>query len=130
MVEATECSVVAGRGLTVETRKAGKRQVTLLSAESWADACRDLKAELPWTYRRANLLVEGVDLVAGIGRTISIGSVRVLVHGETTPCDLMERQHAGLFGALAPSCRGGVYGEVLNDGTVRVGDDVTTDPAA
>ena len=125
MVEATECSVIAGRGLTVETRKGGNRQVTLLSAESWADACRDLKAEPPWTSRRANFLIEGVDLASGIGKTISIGSVRIRVHAETKPCDIMERQHAGLTKALVSSCRGGVYGEVLNDGAIRVGDTVT-----
>ena len=57
----------------------GKRQVTVISARSWREACRDLGQELPWTTRRANLLVEGLDLpdttgedpLAAYGETIA-----------------------------------------------------------
>src|SRR5688572_33282992 len=36
------------------------RQVTVLFREGWEAACRDLGVTLPWTTRRANLLVEGL----------------------------------------------------------------------
>ena len=125
MTEVREIIVLAGRGPEVENRKPGKREITLLSAESWAAACRDLGVDLPWWYRRANLLIEGLDLSATIGRTLSIGSTRIQVHGETKPCGLMDQQHAGLRQALVLDCRGGVYGQVLTGGTIRVGDPVT-----
>ena len=124
MTEIRECRVLAKRGIELENRKHGKREVTLLSAESWADTCRDLGTDLPWYIRRANILVDGVDLASAIGRTVLVGPVQIHVHGETKPCKLMDSEHQGLRNALVPACRGGVFGQVLNDGAVRVGDRV------
>jgi len=125
MAETMEMTVVPGRGSDTENRKPGKREITLLSAESWAEACRELAVEVPWWFRRANLLIEGLDLSKTIGATLAIGSVRIKIHGETRPCGIMDQQHAGLREALGPDCRGGVYGQVLSGGTIRVGDPVT-----
>jgi hypothetical protein len=36
----------------------------------------------------------------------------------------MEEAHAGLQSALRPDWRGGVFGEVLDDGRIAVGDPV------
>jgi hypothetical protein len=47
MTEVGEVIVLAGRGPEVENRKPGKREITLLSAESWARACHDLGVDLP-----------------------------------------------------------------------------------
>ncbi len=77
MIEADECSVVPGGGLTTENRPAGTREVTLMSIEAWRDVCSELQADLPWHTRRANLLIEGLDLGKTIGQTLSIGAVRV-----------------------------------------------------
>jgi len=128
MQETCESTVLAARGLDVENRKTGKREITLLSAESWAETCRALGTQLPWSLRRANLLIEGIDLFNTIGRTLSVGPVRIQVHGETKPCKIMDRQHPGLREALIPDGRGGVYGEVLVGGTIRVGDPVSVAP--
>lgn len=125
MAEVGEIVVLPGRGPEIENRKPGKREITLLSAESWADACRELGVDLPWRLRRANLLIEGIDLSTTIGATLSIGPTRIQVHGETKPCGIMDQQYDGLRKALAPKCRGGVYGQVLVGGTIRVGDHVT-----
>jgi len=128
MAEITELSVLPGRGPETENRKPGKREITLLSAESWANACRELGVELPWWFRRANLLIEGMDLSTTIGATLSIGAIRIKVHGETKPCGLMDQQHNGLRKALTPNFRGGVYGQILIGGTIRVGDAATAQP--
>lgn len=124
MAEITEMRVLPGRGSETENRKPGKREITLLSAESWAEACRELGVELPWHTRRANLLIEGIELSTTIGKTLSIGPIRILVHGETKPCHIMDQQCVGLREALVPNCRGGVFGEVLTPGTILVGDAV------
>jgi MOSC domain-containing protein YiiM len=129
MVEAAECDILVGRGISTENRKPGKREVTFLSAEAWANTCRDLGAVLPWQLRRANLLIEGIDLSATIGRTLAVGDAQVRIHAETTPCGLMEKQFPGLCAALVPECRGGVYGQVLSGGTVKIGDPVAVLPA-
>jgi MOSC domain-containing protein YiiM len=125
MVEIDHCSVVVGRGLECENRRPGKRQVTLLSAEVWAEVCRELGVDLPWRERRANLLVEGIDLAATIGHTVAIGEVRLQIHGEIEPCEIMDEVQTGLCRALVPDCRGGVYGEALSGGTICVGDRVS-----
>ena len=74
--------------------------------------------------RRANILVSGIDLEASKGRTLRLGSIWILVRGETKPCNIMEETCPGLKEALQPHWRGGVYGEVLEDGAIRVGDAV------
>jgi MOSC domain-containing protein YiiM len=124
MTELQECHVVAGHGIDRENRKPGKREVTLLSSEAWADTCRDLGTDLPWHARRANFLIEGLDLGALLGRTISIGNVQVHIHGETKPCGIMDQTQDGLRLALVPECRGGVFGEVIIGGVVRVNDPI------
>ena len=124
MREIGRCRVRADTGLDTENRKPGKRSLTLLSKEQWAAVCAELGAELPWYTRRANLLIEGLDLASTIGREITIGDVRVRIHDETKPCRIMDQQFAGLRKALLPDCRGGVFGQVLNDGTIDVGNTV------
>ncbi len=130
MIQTAECEILADRGLKLENRKPGEREVTFLSAEAWANACRDLQAVIPWALRRANLLVEDIDLAKTIGQTLAIGDLRVRIHAEAAPCDLMNEQFPGLRAALEPDCRGGVCGQVLAGGTVRVGDPVTVLPSS
>ena len=102
----------------------GKRQVTVLSADAWREVCGELGAELPWTLRRSNLLVEGLALPRAAGGEIRIAGLRLLVTGETAPCSRMDEQYAGLTAALKPDWRGGVTCEVLAGGRVALGDTV------
>lgn len=127
MREVPACRILPGRGVDLENRKAGKREVTLLSMETWQVVCQELGTPLPWHTRRANLLIAGIDLPATVGRTLRIGEVRILIHGETRPCAVMDQQFAGLRKALVPDMRGGVIGEVLEGGEVHIGDEVTVD---
>jgi MOSC domain-containing protein YiiM len=125
MRELAEAAAEIDGGLGDDLRPSRDRGLTLLSAEQWKDVTRELGVELPWHTRRANLLIDGVgSLNPWIGRTIEIGEVLLEVLGETEPCGMMERLHAGLRRTLEPDCRGGVHGRVLRGGTVRVGDPV------
>lgn len=101
------------------------RQVTLLSAEAWRDVCNELDAEVPWTFRRANLLVEGLDLKESEGARVVIGEVELEVTEEVDPCKRMDEQHQGLTAALVPDWRGGAGCRVVSPGTIKVGDTVT-----
>jgi MOSC domain-containing protein YiiM len=80
---------------------------------------------LPWTARRANLLVEGVALPKARGGQVRIGPVLIEVTYPTQPCARMEEAHAGLLKALHPDWRGGITARVLEGGTVRLGDPVS-----
>ena len=104
--------------------KPGKRQVTLVSASAWAAVCDELGQEIPWTTRRANFLIEGVNFPKRTGDVIEVGGVRLLVTMEVDPCSRMEEQVTGLKQAMTPDWRGGVACTVLKGGTVRLGDDV------
>lgn len=110
--------------------KPGDRQVTVISAGVWRQVCTELGTEIPWTTRRANLLVEGLELPKQAGGEIRIGDVRLRIMGETDPCSRMEEQCAGLKAALQPDWRGGVFCRVLQSGAVKLGDAVVlTGPA-
>ena len=100
------------------------REVTAVDRDAWQSACRDLGHEVPWTARRANLLVTGIDLHATAGCELRIGSVRLRITGETRPCGVMDRQRSGLRRALEPDWRGGATCTVVAGGTVAVGNAV------
>lgn len=109
--------------------KSGRRQISLIEAESWQAALMDAGLvggrALPWHVRRANLLVEGVKLPREVGRIIALGqSLRIEVTCECDPCSRMDEIEPGLQAALAPDWRGGVLGRVLADGEIAVGDEV------
>ncbi len=105
--------------------KTGRRQISLIAAESWDAAMRELGQGLPWQSRRANLLVSGIGLPREAGKVIAIGqSLRIEVTGECDPCFRMEELATGLKAALTPDWRGGVLGRVITDGEIVVGDEV------
>jgi len=105
--------------------KSGRRQVSLLEAESWAAALEELGVAVPWQERRANLLVAGLRLPREAGRIIAIGpDLRIETTCECDPCSRMEEIAPGLKAALLPDWRGGVLGRVLTDGAIAVGDKV------
>jgi len=106
----------------------GKRQVTVLSLQQWQVACQSINADLVWTIRRANLLVDGLSFSpADVGKQLRIGDLSLEITGETDPCKKMEMAHPGLELALTPDWRGGVTCRVLNDAMIHLGDPVTRD---
>jgi MOSC domain-containing protein YiiM len=125
VIKVTQAEARVGTGLEGDHLKKGSRQVTLLSVEAWQAVCQDLGKELDPSLRRANLLIEGLDLKETIGKFIQIGSAVVKVTGETKPCRLMDEAEAGLKYALVPDWRGGVFGEVITPGHISIGDIVS-----
>lgn len=113
-------------GVALDSRgKPGERTVTVISARAWRDVCTELGQEIPWTTRRANLLVDDIDLPRSTGPVIEVGEVRLRVMTEVNPCSRMNEQVAGLTAALTPEWRGGVGCAVLQGGSIAIGDPVT-----
>ena len=123
LLEQTTVTVEEGVDGDARGRLRG-RQVTVLCQESWDAACRDLGQEVAWTTRRANILIEGLDLANSTGKTLAIGEATLAITGETDPCERMDQQAAGLTAALTPDWRGGVTCAVIQAGAVKVGDGV------
>ncbi len=106
-------------------RPPSDRQVTVLSMVQWQQACNELDVELPWTARRANLLVDKIEFSEKmLGKFIVIDDLILEIRGETDPCKKMDQFHQGLKQALTPNWRGGVCCKVLHGGSIQVGDKV------
>jgi MOSC domain-containing protein YiiM len=124
MDPADRATLVEGRGIEGNANQGGKRQVTIISKEIWEQLMKEVGGSEDPSSRRANLMVSGVDLGESRGQVLAIGDVRIRINGETRPCERMDEAHAGLKGAMGESWRGGAFGEVLDNGTISVGDPV------
>jgi len=111
-------------GLRGNANRGGRRQVTIISRERWAELMAALGADLPPATRRANLMVSHLDLENSRGRVLRVGAARLQINGETRPCELMEEAHAGLQALMRDRWGGGAYAEVLDGGEIHVGDEV------
>lgn len=117
-------SLVAGQGVANSVGRGNRRQVTILEAEGWQDALDEVGANADPKGRRANILVSGIELANTRGRVLAIGDTRLVIGGETTPCERMEEVAPGLQAALKPYWRGGVFAQVATGGDIRAGDEV------
>lgn len=123
MLPLDQVDVSMAAGVSGDTRgKPGARQVTVLSASAWLDACAIAATDLPWLARRANLLIDGLDLRHTEGAVLHLGGgIELLVTGELDPCGRMDAAAPGLRLALTDDWRGGVTCRVRHGGRLAVG---------
>ena len=124
MDAAPEAELVAGRGIRGNADQGRRRQVTIIERDAWNAALEDLGDQVAPSARRANLLISGVPLARTRGRILRIGECRLEIGGETRPCYRMDEALDGLQQALKQDWRAGVFCVVLDDGVIRVGDEV------
>lgn len=128
MKEVTEAVLVPGKGIEGDVNTSRRRQVTIIEREKWDEMMRELGANASPVGRRANFLVSGVKLAETRGKVLKVGGVRLVIGGETTPCERMDEYLPGLRAAMKPNWGGGVFAQVLDDGVVTVGDAVEFEP--
>ena len=109
---------------TIKPGGRGRRQVTLMERGDWEAAMAAVGHSIAWQERRANLLVEGLDLPQVPGTRLRIGDAVLEITRETTPCVRMEALAAGLRAALSVDWRGGVCTRVKAGGHIAVGDEI------
>ena len=114
----------SGRGIAGNANRGGRRQVTLLSEERWNELMTQIGASLEPDARRANLVLSGIDLENTRGRVLIVGACRLRIGGETRPCEQMEAAAAGLQEAMRERWGGGAFAEVVDGGSIAVGDEV------
>jgi MOSC domain-containing protein YiiM len=117
----------AGRGLVGSANYGGRRHVTIITVERWAELMSLLPAAVDPSARRANLLVSGIDLIESRGRTLLVGGCRLRVGGETRPCERMEEASPGLQEAMRARWGGGAWAVVDIGGEIYPGDPVRWD---
>ena len=118
----TSASLEPGIGLTGNANRGGRRQVTIISRERWIEITGALGADLDPSTRRANLLVSGLNLENSRGRVLKIGQARLLINGETRPCEQMENAYPGLQTLMRVRWGGGAFAEVIEGGEIRAAD--------
>ncbi len=121
----THGTLVAGQGLLDSANQGGRRQVTLIARERWNLAVQSMGMHIDPIQRRANVLVAGIDLENTHTRILQVGGCRLLIRGETRPCERMDEAVPGLQNALDAHWGGGAFAEILRGGEITVGDNVT-----
>jgi MOSC domain-containing protein YiiM len=117
-------TLITGRGLAGNADQGRRRQVTLLAQERWEELMRQLSASISPVARRANLMLSGIELAHSRDQVLLIGGSRLRVAGETRPCERMDEALPGLRRAMREDWAGGVFAEVLEGGSISVGDEV------
>ena len=101
MDPSVEVTLVAGKGIERDASLGrAHRQVTVIEKEVFDRIRASLPAAEP-AMRRANIMVSGVRLAESRNHVLTIGGVRILLQGETRPCERMDEQCPGLRDELA-----------------------------
>jgi len=117
-----QAEAIAGRGLIGNADQGRRRQITIIDEAAWREATAETGHDVDPSKRRANVMLRGMPLADSRGKLLRLGECLVRILGETRPCEQMEEAQAGLRKALSPNWRAGVFGEIVEGGTIRIGD--------
>ena len=103
------------------------REVTFIESEALEAVSRDKGIKLDPSQTRRNILTSGAPLNHLVGRKFRVGEVELYGVRLCEPCAYLEKlTYPGVFAALVH--RGGVRGQIINDGVIRVGDVISPIP--
>ncbi|MBI5091888.1 MAG: molybdenum cofactor biosysynthesis protein [Candidatus Hydrogenedentes bacterium] len=123
VLELDEVECVAGKGLVGDRyfgyKEDYKGQVTFFDWLVYLELCRRLGVtDTPPSALRRNIILEGLDLSALIGREFAIQDVKFFGMEECSPCYWMDRA-IGPGAEEALRSRGGLRAKVLTNGRLR-----------
>jgi len=126
LVAVESVAAIAGRGLEGDRYAVGRGtfsgpgrgyQLTLVEAETLDEL------GVSWERARRNVVTRGVSLNALVGRRFRVGGAEGIGRRLCEPCAHLERvSGSGLLRPLVH--RGGLRADILDGGTIHVGDDV------
>jgi len=136
MIVVKQAIAVMGRGLEGDRcfRQGGTdsdssdpgRDVTLIESEAIEALERDLQIKLAAKDSRRNIVTRGVPLNHLVGRKFMVGDVSLRGIRLCEPCSYLENLTIeGVKNGLVH--RGGLRAQILNSGTIRIGDRIKPD---
>jgi MOSC domain-containing protein YiiM len=100
------------------------RELTLIEAEAIEAIKREYHLELPTGEARRNVVTRGVALNHLVGREFQIGNVKVRGIRLCEPCEHLQRL-TGREVIKSLAHRGGLRAQILTQGTIHVGDQIS-----
>jgi MOSC domain-containing protein YiiM len=105
----------------------GGREVTLVASEVLSLLEREHGIRLDPAETRRNLLTSGVTLNDLVGKVFQVGAIRMRGVRLAEPCDHLERlTQSGVLKGLVH--RAGLRADILDEGVLRVGDEIVPNP--
>lgn len=133
MISVAEVLAIPGSGLqgdryarqagTFTKKKNPTNQVTLIEAEAVEAFAREMEVDFSPGDSRRNIVTRGIRLNDLVGQEFCLGEVRLRGLKLCPPCSHLARLTTR---AVLPGLegRGGLRAQILNEGTIRVGDPV------
>jgi len=128
IVALDEARAAAGQGLEGDRHFAANQgghdpadEITLIEAEGLRRAKTEHGVDLAPGEHRRNVVVDGLDLLELVGRTVRVGEAEVEVLDDNPPCKYLQ-DLTGKPVVRALRGKGGVRGRIAASGTIRVGD--------
>jgi MOSC domain-containing protein YiiM len=118
-------TVIKGKGPVGNADFGAERQVTIVEREVFETLPSMIRQAVDPSARRANFMISGIRLANTANRILQIGPCRIRIRGESKPCHRMDEACPGLEDALKPNWGGGAWGDVLDDGEIQIGDQVS-----
>ena len=105
-------------------------EVTFIAAEDLHNIERETGVGVKNGQHRRNVVTRGISLKAlRRGERFCVGEVGFEYRGPRSVCRHIERLTEPGMTTQAPKGRGGICARVIENGTVRVGDEIEADPA-
>ena len=101
-----------------------RNQVTLIESENIDYYNNKFKTDYSYLDFRRNVVTKGIQLNDLVGKKLLIGSVKIQGHDLCRPCKHLEETLKGQDIVKEFLRRGGLRCEILNSGTIIIGDKI------
>lgn len=132
ILQIDQAELIAGRGIRGDRyaelggEKNQRKQISLIEVEALQGLNHEYGLTLRAEETRRNLLCQGVALNHLVGKAFTIGAAQLRGIELCEPCGYLERTtREGIRQALVH--RGGLRAEILREGTIKPGDEITVE---
>ena len=120
--------VVAGKGIKGDRYfhdvNDEKKQLTLIESENIDYYNKAFNTSFKYLEFRRNLITKNIQLNNLIGKTLSIGEIKIKAHDLCRPCKTLQEKLKKDNIIKEFLRRGGLRCEILNSGAIKIGDNI------